>query len=639
MLLAVAVFCSTFVVQLFGEGKALVCSDPGIPDHSSRNVRAGQELFPGAVLRYNCDGGYAMVGSDKMQCLDSGAWLPPDPPVCRALACSIPDNIPNGKFGIMEKPETGDLPYPQGTVIRYKCNRGYRLVGQEERTCEGGHWSGETPTCVQICSHFDEIDHCQINVVSSRCIQNSYCYNGTIVEYHCDQGYFQMGPSRRACVNGRWTAIQDGSFTGDDTPPRCVAECPSPSPIENGLVLSGESDLKGPFLEGSEVTYHCSGGYTLIGPTIRRCTGGAWTDQDPHCWKVCDPPETITHGDYADHRQTYREGEEVQYYCSPNYRLDGDSIRECLPTGSWSGMLPRCVWDPTAQGKPCEAPPQPVNGYHENPDRVYFNPREIVHFFCHDGYRLEGSETMTCQPNGTWGGGLPICVMNTHSTHTDTPIPTTFSETWSIVAASAGSVLGILIIAVVIVAWQCRPGRRRLLTDCPPGHPFYFMDDSDQVGLLTMDPVAQGVHITLPSYEEACQEQGTQEPPPFQAVVEEGLNHTSEGGGEGVQNNHHSSPDFPNAGEHTHRSQVNFVADMHSLPGSHSARDEQNSTGDSVASVETAPLSEESMSTSRQSTCGSLSSSKESLIEAEDDALDRQLEAMTPRLTFDTQDA
>ncbi|XP_019631065.1 PREDICTED: sushi domain-containing protein 4-like [Branchiostoma belcheri] len=505
MLLAVAVFCSTIVVQLFGEGKA--------------------------------------------------------------LACSIPDNIPNGKFGIMEKPETGDLPYPQGTVIRYKCNRGYRLVGQEERTCEGGHWSGETPTCVQICSHFDEIDHCQINVVSSRCIQNSYCYNGTIVEYHCDQGYFQMGPSRRACVNGRWTAIQDGSFTGDDTPPRCVAECPSPSPIENGLVLSGESDLKGPFLEGSEVTYHCSGGYTLIGPTIRRCTGGAWTDQDPHCWKVCDPPETITHGDYADHRQTYREGEEVQYYCSPNYRLDGDSIRECLSTGSWSGMLPRCVWDPTAQGKPCEAPPQPVNGYHENPDRVYFNPREIVHFFCHDGYRLEGSETMTCQPNGTWGGGLPICVMNTHSTHTDTPIPTTFSETWSIVAASAGSVLGILIIAVVIVAWQCRPGRRRLLTDCPPGHPFYFMDDSDQVGLLTMDPVAQGVHITLPSYEEACQEQGTQEPPPFQAVVEEGLNHTSEGGGEGVQNNHHSSPNFPNAGEHTHRSQVNFVADMHSLPG------------------------------------------------------------------------
>ncbi|KAI8481959.1 Sushi, von Willebrand factor type A, EGF and pentraxin [Branchiostoma belcheri] len=577
MLLAVAVFCSTFVVQLFGEGKA--------------------------------------------------------------LACSIPDNIPNGKFGIMEKPETGDLPYPQGTVIRYKCNRGYRLVGQEERTCEGGHWSGETPTCVQICSHFDEIDHCQINVVSSRCIQNSYCYNGTIVEYHCDQGYFQMGPSRRACVNGRWTAIQDGSFTGDDTPPRCVAECPSPSPIENGLVLSGESDLKGPFLEGSEVTYHCSGGYTLIGPTIRRCTGGAWTDQDPHCWKVCDPPETITHGDYADHRQTYREGEEVQYYCSPNYRLDGDSIRECLSTGSWSGMLPRCVWDPTAQGKPCEAPPQPVNGYHENPDRVYFNPREIVHFFCHDGYRLEGSETMTCQPNGTWGGGLPICAMNTHSTHTDTPIPTTFSETWSIVAASAGSVLGILIIAVVIVAWQCRPGRRRLLTDCPPGHPFYFMDDSDQVGLLTMDPVAQGVHITLPSYEEACQEQGTQEPPPFQAVVEEGINHTSEGGGEGVQNNHLTSPNFANAGEHNHRSQVNFVADMHSLPGRHSARDEQNSTGDSVASVETAPLSEESMSTSRQSTCGSLSSSKESLIEAEDDALDRQLEAMTPRLTFDTQDA
>ncbi|CAH1263276.1 CSMD3 [Branchiostoma lanceolatum] len=639
MLLATAVLCSALVVQLFGEGKASVCSDPGIPDHGSRNVRAGQELYPGAVLRYNCDGGYVMVGSDKMQCLDSGAWQPPNPPMCRALACSIPDNIPNGKFGIMSKPESsGVLPYPQGTVIQYKCNRGYRLDGEEQMTCEEGRWSEETPTCVQICRHFEEIAHCQINVVSSHCVQNSYCYNGTVVEYHCDLGYFQMGPSRRACINGHWAGILDGSFTSDDTPPRCVPQCPTPRPIENGLVQSGQSDLKGPFLEGSEVTYHCSSGYTLIGPTMRRCISLAWTDQDPHCWKVCDPPETITHGDYADHKQTYRDGETVQYSCSPNYRLEGDSMRECLSTGSWSGMLPRCVWDPTAQGQPCQAPGQPVNGYHENPDRVYFNPREIVHFFCHNGYRLEGSDTMTCQPNGTWGGELPTCVMDTHSTHTDTPIPSTFSETWSIVAASAGSVLGILIIAVVIVAWQCRPGRRRLLTDCPPGHPFYFMDDSDQVGLLTMDPVAQGVHIALPSYEEACQEQGSQEPPPFQAVVEEGQNQSGAGGGEGTRTNRHFLPNIPN-GEHNHRSQVNFVADMHSLPGGHGARDEQSSIGDSVASVETAPLSEESMSTSRQSTCGSLSSSKESLIDAEDNALDRQLEAMTPRLTFDTQDA
>ncbi|KAI8511950.1 hypothetical protein Bbelb_110500 [Branchiostoma belcheri] len=98
-----------------------------------------------------------------------------------------------------------------------------------------------------------------------------------------------------------------------------------------------------------------------------------------------------------------------------------------------------------------------------------------------------------------------------------------------------------------------------------------------------------------------------------EAVVEKGLNQTCEGG-EGTQNNHHPLPDFPN-GEHNHRSQVYFVAGMHLLGAT---VQEMNKI---LLKIAYAPLSEESMSTPRQSTCG-------------DDALHRKSEAMTSRLAL-----
>ncbi|KAI8511951.1 Peptidase domain containing associated with muscle reproteinration 1 [Branchiostoma belcheri] len=214
-----------------------------------------------------------------------------------------------------------------------------------------------------------------------------------------------------------------------------------PSPIENGLMQSGWSELKGPFLECSAVTYRCSAGYTLM---TTRTVGKCVTHRKP---------STIVITRSTD-KPTCRERGTSSELLFPQL-LTGRRVHQGLPrsTGSWSGMLPRCVWDPTAQGRSCAEPAKPINGSHENPDRVYFNPLEIVHFFCHDKCKLEGYDTMTCQPNGTWGGELPTCVMGTHSTHTDTPIPTTFSEARSIVAASAGLVLGILIIAVPW--WDC----------------------------------------------------------------------------------------------------------------------------------------------------------------------------------------
>ena len=38
-----------------------------------------------------------------------------------------------------------------GSVAVYTCNRGFELVGNEMRTCQGdGTWSGEEPVCTGV---------------------------------------------------------------------------------------------------------------------------------------------------------------------------------------------------------------------------------------------------------------------------------------------------------------------------------------------------------------------------------------------------------------------------------------------------------------------------------------------------------
>ena len=36
--------------------------------------------------------------------------------------------------------------------------------------------------------------------------------------------------------------------------------------------------------------------------------------------------------------------------------------------------------------------------------------KDTCTFYCNTGYQLQGSDIETCQANGSWSGGNPVCV-------------------------------------------------------------------------------------------------------------------------------------------------------------------------------------------------------------------------------------
>ena len=111
----------------------------------------------------------------------------------------------------------------------------------------------------------------------------------------------------------------------------------------------------------SAVHYSCNGGFSLVGDVVRICmASGEWSGFIPTCKSksntfrptVCvillcieqvvgceNPGVPINgHSDYRDNKI----GSVVTHSCVAGFELKGDHLRQCLPSGVWSGSLPTC---------------------------------------------------------------------------------------------------------------------------------------------------------------------------------------------------------------------------------------------------------------------------------------------------------
>ncbi|XP_070571254.1 uncharacterized protein [Ptychodera flava] len=167
--------------------------------------------------------------------------------------------------------------------------------------------------------------------------------------------------------------------------------------VENGQAVPSESSHK----PGENLTLECDKGYlpTSNLTEITCLENGTWDGKLPDCAiATCEDPEDVDYG-YAEWNDTTY-GNNVTYSCYEGYTLNGSEIVTCQADAEWSAPPPVCIV------VSCDDPGQPDNGYFEGVD---FTHGSNVTYYCHDGYILNGTETMTCLINGTWDSEPPTC--------------------------------------------------------------------------------------------------------------------------------------------------------------------------------------------------------------------------------------
>ncbi|XP_077127218.1 CUB and sushi domain-containing protein 3 isoform X7 [Ranitomeya variabilis] len=352
------------------------CGDPGSPTHGSRE---GTEFRTKNTMRFSCEVGYVLHGSEERTCLSNGSWTGRQPE-CKAVQCGNPGTTANGRVFRVD-----------GTTfsssVIYSCVDGYILSGSNIRQCTvNGTWSGALPNCTII--------SCGDPGVSANGIRYGEDYIvGQNVTYICQPG-FTMDPkssiTRQCTSNGTWSGVI----------PLCKAvTCPYPPQLSNGKLEGTNFDW------GFSISYACFPGYELSFPAVLTCVGnGTWSGEVPQCLpKFCGDPGIPANGKREGKSFIFQS--EVSFICNPTFILVGSGTRVCQADGTWSGSPPRCI-EPTLTS--CGNPGTPRHGFQNN--TYGYQVGRVVQFSCKKGYLLHGSTTRSCLPDLTWNGLPTECI-------------------------------------------------------------------------------------------------------------------------------------------------------------------------------------------------------------------------------------
>jgi len=324
--------------------------------------------------------------------------------------------------------------YRPSDSARFKCRRGYRLVGPQvirctwlEKTKENATWDSLPPLCDEIlCRAPPSVEHARMTNTSSSDI--AVPVDGHVT-YECSAGY------KMAARGNRLKCDERGEWQADR--PHCEPiTCRQPEVVANGSLTA---TIRPPLaiVVGTTVSYRCNAGFVGSGLMDIVCLDdGQWNGSAPRCLPVaCPPPGETPHGTVSGREFTF--GGRIRYSCDAGYVLDGNmDERTCGETGEWvPAKTPACT------PRPCELPQPVIHGHivSKNTDssNATFEFGDYVEYECVTGYRLIGLGDRKCSENGTWSGHQPSCVKITCRSPTPsdhavivggTPRPTTMPD-------------------------------------------------------------------------------------------------------------------------------------------------------------------------------------------------------------------
>ncbi|XP_075397974.1 coagulation factor XIII B chain [Tenrec ecaudatus] len=346
--------------------------------------------------------------------------------------------------------------FPMGIdkKLPFFCLAGYATeAGKQEgqSTCTAEGWSPE-PKCFKKCSKPDVENGYVSNIKLLYTIQENMLYN-------CASGYKTTGGKEEEvvqCLSSGWSSqpscrkehetclapeLSHGNYSttqktfnvndkvqyecapgfytsggkkteeaechtyGWSLPPACTKlKCSSLRLIENGYF----HPVKQTYEEGDVVQFFCHENYYLSGSDLIQCYNFGWYPASPVCEgrrNRCPPPPLPLNSKIHTHPTTYRPGEIVRIECELNFEIQGSKEIRC-ENGKWTDP-PKCI--EVKERITCEDPPLIENGAASLHAEVYHNGDKVI-YRCENGYHMRGSNELTCK-QGKWTP-LPECVEN-----------------------------------------------------------------------------------------------------------------------------------------------------------------------------------------------------------------------------------
>lgn len=329
----------------------------------------------------------------------------------------------------------GEISYINGTTylasqVSYECTPGNRLSGHRVRFCgPDARWTGGSPKCEEVRCDAPDLpsNGSAIYIGNDRSFKEQSFSVGVTVQYACDYGHVVKGSwSSRLCqANGEWSG---------EAPVCKFVDCGPPPSIENGNYQlkhppTGSVGTALPF----EATRRSDNNNPSSSPSGAGGGGGGAAASSSAAAAAGATGSFTYYGTIA------------HYNCDNNFKLTGQSQRECLESGQWRTPLPTC--------EPVQCPkPDYFDEYTQvslvsrflsnsgneassaNSDqttntgkaiRIIANNQWInhdlaglaygvgdkLHYSCVPGFELYGGpETRTCTQYGQWSGSsTPRC--------------------------------------------------------------------------------------------------------------------------------------------------------------------------------------------------------------------------------------
>ncbi|KAK2504626.1 hypothetical protein MC885_001242, partial [Smutsia gigantea] len=345
----------------------------------------------------HCEEGYVPSSTEATWCTASGQWSVPRP-ACTVAECGALTEPANGVLECQQSPGGSRW----NTTCAFHCEEGFELLGPQRLQCtSSGKWDDEKPVCKAVTC--GTISHPQNGSVScSHSPAGEFTFTSSC-SFTCEEGFVLQGPTQTECTaQGQWT----------QQAPTCEAfQCKALSSPERGY-MNCFPGASGSFHSGSSCEFSCEQGFVLKGPQRLQCgSTGEWDSEKPMCEAVrCDTVRQPLGGAVrCSHpptgRFTYKSS--CTFSCEEGFELHGSAQLECMPEGRWTQEAPSCqvvrcpsLAAPTKVSMSCSG--EPVFG-------------AVCTFACPEGWKLNGSDVLTCGATGHWSGVLPTCAAPTES--------------------------------------------------------------------------------------------------------------------------------------------------------------------------------------------------------------------------------